>query len=375
MIAKIASSRVAEGGCLQEEPPQHLNIVGPRGVGKTSLLTWMQRIEKPEEIMAVRWAYVKGKTSGNTLEALLDELIGKQNSESRTEMKLDLVILKINREWKQGQPQKTRFRQIMAERLKHNPVLLLLDEVMHYDKDLLAEVLQECQRLSSEGWPLALILAGTSALYDHLRDVDATFVHRSKDLFINELSDEAVHEALREPFEQRGIKVTDEALELMAGWTKNYPYFTQIVGEMVWKAKENHTEIDVPLAEKALPAIQKECRNFYGKVYGDISKVGLLRYASQMVAIIEESDSSLSPEDAIEKLIAANNGMGEEKANEIFLQLLDQGLCWLKDHRQVERGIPSFFTYFKSQYKPRNGRREKGWFARLLIRLLARIRD
>ena len=129
---------------------------------------------------------------------------------------------------------------------------------MHYDRGLLAQVLQESQRLSSEGWPLALVIAGTPALDIHLRNVEATFVKRFKNLIINELSDEAVREALADPFEQNGIKVTGEALELMASLTNNYPYFTQVVGEVVWNTKKKSTEIDVPLVKEAKPIILKE---------------------------------------------------------------------------------------------------------------------
>ena len=348
-MAEIASPRVADSERLRGEPPQHLKIVGPRGVGKTTLLTWMQREAEPEEIVVVRWAHVRGKNSSNTYEALLDEFALELHT--KTEGKTS--FLKAVMERAQRKPQQTRFRKIMTEHLKLHPVLLLLDEVMHYEKDLLAEILRESHELSSEGWPLALILAGTPALDIHLRDLDATFAQRSQDLFINELSDEAVREALRDPFEQRGVKMTDEALELMAGWTGNYPYFTQIVGEMVWDSKKERTKIDVALVEEAKPAIQKEYGYFYASLYEDIRNDGLLRYTHQLVTMIEEPDSSLSPEEAVARLIAENDGLDEERANEIFLQLLDHGLIWLEGHRRVGKGLSSFFTYFKAQYKAR----------------------
>ena len=351
MMAEILFPRVAAGDVMQEEAPQHLKIVGPRGVGKMALLNWMQREGKPKEILAVRWAYVQGKTTEETFESLLDELIGGPKSEPRTKIEEKIPFIKVVREWRRGQIRKTSFRQVLAERLKRNPVLLLLDEVMHYDKDLLAQVLQESQRLSSERWPLALILAGTPALDYRLRDVEASFVKRSRNLFINELSDEAVREALKDPFEQRDIKISDEALELMASLTSNYPFFTQVVGRVVWDSKKGRTEINASLVEEAKPAIQKECGYFYGGLYEDIRSDELLPYASQMVAIVDEAASSLPPEVVVARLAAANDGMEEKQANKIFQQLLDHGLIWLKDYREVKRGIPSFFTYFKAEHK------------------------
>lgn len=350
-MAEICAPRVAEGDCLQEAPPLHLRIAGPRGAGKTALLSWMQSEENPEEIVIARWAYVEGESSESTFEVLLDELAGQSRSELRTKIEGKIPFLKAIREWQREQSQYTRFRQILAERLRLHPVFLLLDDVMHYDRDLLALVLYESQKRSTEGWPLVLVLTGTPALDSHLRKVDGSFIYSSKNLFINELSDEAVREALKDPFEQHGFKVTDEALELMASWTSNYPCLTQAVGEMVWDAKGERTEIDVSLAEEARPVIQAARRAFYGDVYNGLRDAGLLSYTSQLVAMMDEADESLAPEQIVDKLAAANN-MEERRANDILRQLMDHGLIWLKGHRSVERGLPSFFTYFKAEYKP-----------------------
>ena len=73
-------------------------------------------------------------------------------------------------------------------------------------------------------------------------------------------------------------------------------------------------------------------------------------YTSQLVAMMDEADA-LTPEYVVAKLAAANDGMTEKKANKILRQMLEHGLVWLEGYIKVERGIPSFFTYFKDRQK------------------------
>lgn len=107
------------------------------------------------------------------------------------------------------------------------------------------------------------------------------------------------------------------------------------------------------LAKEARPTVLAECRNFHGKVCEDLKDAGLLRYTSQLAAIMGEADSLLSPEEAVARLTAANDGLEIEQANEIFRQLLEHELIWLKEYRTIERGIPSFFQYFKVRQERR----------------------
>ena len=69
---------------------------------------------------------------------------------------------------------------------------------------------------------------------------------RCDDFHLDVLAPAATREALRQPFEERGVKVRDEALELLAGMTDDYPYFIQIAGAEVWDtlAAAGRNELD-----------------------------------------------------------------------------------------------------------------------------------
>ncbi len=351
-LRTITGPREEDYGPLSARAPQPLKIVGPRGVGKTTLLTWAKREAKHWDADVVRLAYVPKRSTKDVLSGLLNKVanipdFGKHKAQAHAYKLLQTAL-----KWKTGQPPLQDFEGILEARLRFRPLLLLLDEVMHYDAEMMSQILQQSQNLASDGWPLAIVLAGTPALEAHLDDVDATFIDRAEDIYINRLDPEATRKALGKPFADRGVKVSDEALELMMSWTDDYPFFIQAVGSQVWKAKEKQgrTEVDVALVQSVEQAVHRERVGLYKKIYRRIRNASLLEHASKSVAFIDADPEPPKPEQVIAYL-EEGTSLEFKDALEIYNQLLDAGLFWELNDDRVWPAIPSFFTYFKEEYK------------------------
>ena len=351
-LRAITGPRKKDYGPLRGRAPQPLKIIGPRGAGKTTLLTWAEIEIESLEADVVRLAFVPKKTSRDVLSGLLNQVadipdFGKHKAQAHA-----YKLLQRAMKWKTGQPPLEDFEGILAARLKFRPLLLLLDEVTHYDPEMLSEILQQSQILASRGWPLALVLAGTPALEGHLDAVDATFIDRAEDIYINRLEPEATREALSKPFADRGVKVSDEALKLMLSWTDDYPFFIQAVGSRVWKAMENkgRMEVDLALVQSVEQAVHSARAGLYKKIYRRIRNARLLEHASKAVAFIEADPEPPKPEQVI-ACLEEGAGLEFKGALEIYNQLLDAGLFWELNDDRVWPAIPSFFTYFKEEYK------------------------
>ncbi len=212
-------------------------------------------------------------------------------------------------------------------------------------------LLQMNQQLMNKRWPLAMIIAGTPGLDSFLSDVDATFINRSHQMYIHQLSDEATREALGKPFADKGCQISDDALELMASWTDNYPYFIQIAGRAVWKAMidAKRAEVDKALAQAAEPAMQDMRDIYYQSLYLDLTKAKLLRYANHMVGIVENAKKPPVLQQVCRQLEQAA-GIDADSSYEICEQMQDLNLLWVAKDRRVEVAIPSFFSYFKKAY-------------------------
>ena len=350
-LAAICGPRESDHGPLRGEVPPPLKIVGSRGVGKTALLTWVKRVADPKEVDVVRLNFVPKKSSQDVLSGLLNKVaeipdFGKHKAQAQA-----YKLLQAAMRWKTGEPPLKDFERIMAARLKFRPLLLLLDEVMHYDEEMLTQILQQSQGLANDQWPLALVLAGTPALNVHLKKVDATFINRAEEININDLNPAATRHALSKPFADRGVKVSDEALELMVSWTDDYPFFIQVVGSKVWDAKKGAAEVDVDVVRSVERAVHDRRNLFYASIYSMIDDDDeLLECAMKAVEAIEAATKPLTPRQ-VRTCIAKGTGLSPKDARKAFNQLLDAGLFWERSDRRVHAAIPSFFNYFKEEYK------------------------
>ena len=350
-LAAICGEREGDYGPLRGRPPPHLKIVGPRGVGKTALLAWAEDEIKPLDADVVSLAYLPNATSEDVFSAFLRELADIPGLDPLKLATQAYQYVQKALQWQTGQPPLQNFKDIMAVRLQFRPVMLLMDEVMHYDPKMLSQVLQQSQLLSRARWPLALVLAGTPALNVHLKKVDATFINRAENININALNPDATREALGRPFLDRGVIVEGKALDLMASWTDNYPFFTQIVGSKVWEAKKGAAKVDVALVRSVEQAVLDARNLFYSSIYSMIDDDDeLLECAMKAVEAIEATTKTLTPRQ-VRTSIAEGTGLSSKDARNVFDQLLDIGLFWVTGDYDVNAAIPSFFNYFKKAYE------------------------
>ena len=351
-LKDITGPRKGDYGPLRGWAPRPLKIVGPRGAGKTALLTWAEEEIKPLEADVVSLAFVPKRSTKDVFSGLLHKIATIPDFNKHKAQAQAYKLLQRALKWKTGEPSLQDFEEVLAARLKFRPLLLLLDEVMHYDAEMLSQILQQSQALARKRWPLALVLAGAPALEAHLDDVDATFIFCAKDIYINRLDSDATRDALTKPFADRGVAVSDEALKLMLSWTDDYPFFIQAVGSEVWEAKEKQgrTEVDVALVQSTAQAVHSECGGLYQKIYRRIKNADLLEQAHKAVAFIEADPEPPKPEQVIDYLEEDTN-LEFKDALGIYNQLLDASLFWESNDDRVYPAIPSFFNYFKKEYK------------------------
>ena len=351
-LQDITGPRKGHYGPLRGWAPQPLKIVGPRGAGKMALLDWVRSEAKPLKVDVVRLAFPPGVDPQDALAGFMRELAAIPGFNFKRVEAQAYKYFQMVMNWKFHQPSIGGFGQVLAARLRFRPLLLLLDDIMYHDPKMLSQILHQSQHLVSDGWPLALVLVGTPALEVHLDDVDANFMHRAKDVYINRLKPDATRDALSKPFAACGVKVSEEALDLMVSWTDDYPYFIQTVGSTVWEAMEDaeRTEVDVALVQSVAQIVQDKRNAFYNEIYSLIDNADLLEHAMKAVPVIEAATQFLEPRQ-VRNCMAEGTDLKHEGALKIYNQLLDTSLFWEHEDGGVHVAIPSFFTYFKKRYK------------------------
>ena len=349
-LQSIAPSEVREeGGLLEHGSKPPIVLTGPRGVGKTMLLRWMQKRAQEMGIHVARLEYVKDLAAGDALGNLLDEIAGGDESLLKLVKGFNLTVGPLGGGVDLGAATRT-YKNVLQSRLRQGPLVLLMDEAHHYETKYMGLMLQVGQRLINEEYPLVMLLVGTPDLRSYLMKIQATFMTRSKRIYINLLATAESKDALSKPFANRGIEVEPEALEMMWGMTDNYPYFVQLVGAEVWKAlpEEGQRHVDVALVKKAEAGISRERSDFYSLIYDEMNTKKLTSYALQTAEfIIQKQGANVKRKDIELVLLQKNSGLSEEEAQEIVDRLQWLGFIWQGGEGKMEAGIPSFFTYLQ----------------------------
>ena len=347
-LQSIAPSEVREeDGLLEYASMPPIVLTGPRGVGKTLLLNWMEEQAQEMKIHVARLEYVKDLTAGDALGNLFDEIAGGDESLLKLVKGFNLTVGPLGGGVDLGAATRT-YKNVLQSRLRQGPLVLLMDEAHHYETKYMGLMLQVGQRLINQRYPLVMLLAGTPDLQSYLMKIEATFMTRSEDIYINLLATEESKKALSKPFSDRRIAVEPEALEMMWGLTDNYPYFVQIVGAEVWKvlSKGRKRRVDVALVEQAQAAINRKRRNLYRKIYTEMNAKELTPYALQAAEVLAQQPNAQAKRKDIELVLQKKNRkLKAAKARDIVDGLQWLGFIWQGDQDYMEAGVPSFFTY------------------------------
>ena len=220
-------------------PPAPTVLYGPRGMGKTVLLSWFEdEVEqsgaKKNKIRVV-WVTPDELKSPSVLWKCLMPLPTLKNK-----MKPEDLTAGINFEgltatatWKSHGLFEQEFQKILIDECNKQPLIFLMDEAHKMDAGLCNSLLNLYQKVSKKT-PFMLVLAGTPGLHNFLSKVNATFVERSEMIGLGRLDEQASADAISKPLEEQGIQITDDALSIIVEDSQCYPYFLQLWGSSLW---------------------------------------------------------------------------------------------------------------------------------------------
>ena len=352
-LQSIAPSEVREeGGLLEHGSKPPIVLTGPRGVGKTMLLRWMQKRAQEMGIHVARLKYAKDLSPVDAMKLLLHEMAGDVDDDL-------LGLLQSSKFAAVGTDQGMSWRDVarmyeyaLKTRLRQGPLVLMMDEAHHYQLDIMGFMLEFAHNRITRRHPLVMLLAGSPDLRSYMTSLETGFYATSEDIYINSLATEESKDALSKPFTNRGIKVDPEALEMMWGMTDNYPYFVQLVGSEVWKAlpEEGKRHVDVALVKKAEAGISGEHSDFYSLIYDEMDKGNLTSHAlCAAETILRQQEAKVEREVIEHDLQQKNSALSEDDAMDIVDKLQRIGFIWESRKGLMEAGIPSFFTYLQAK--------------------------
>ena len=326
-------------------PPHDAVLHGPRGLGKTVILSWLAKSARGAGVRVI-------DTVANyicTLDDLYAETLAPPVAQPFSGMR---------------QPE---WRDLLTDACKRQATIMLVDEAHTLELEVVRALLNTAQFTRRNDAPFALVLAGTPDLKQHLLSAEpgdlkpagarSSFWERlgEGDLRLRLLSPDEAEEALREPLKLRpdGLPYDEAAVQAMAAASDRYPYFLQLWGQQAeLQARMGEGRLDMAAVAAARPDVERICRSFYGGRMSELEQLGLYPAVRQVAPLFAEPDAAAGRD---EVLAAISHGLaeGDQGASGALNAMLLLGV--LEDEpetRTIRACIPSFLRHIAQMPAP-----------------------
>lgn len=229
-------------------------ILGPRGIGKTTLLNEIQGEARIEKWIVIAETALRNSSLMSRLHAKALAMHQHKVWEFVTSFEsFDLQILGtgggIQRRKRDEHVQEleTLLVKLLTElKKKKSGLLLLIDEIQNAtaaDREDLPSMIQRLMGLKdSKGknlnLPVALTMAGLPGAIDKLRRKEAStsFLGRAHEISLLPIELQEVQQEYASTFGAAGVPLNLQLLEQMTYQSAGYPYLVQLIGQNVWRA-------------------------------------------------------------------------------------------------------------------------------------------
>jgi len=341
-------------------PARSVLMVGLRGVGKTVLLDRLRldaeasgirtlRLEAPEgrslpALLApeLRVALLKLSRVERARALAQRALAGLASFTRALKVKFEDIEVGLDFEPEPGLADNGDLRHDLqallaaagqAARKADSVLAIFIDELQYVREEELADLIVALHRMAQDGAPVILVGAGLPQLRGRLGEAK-TYAERLFDFpELGPLSPEDSRLALKQPIEDEGARITDEALETIVELTRGYPYFIQEWGKQVWDCTLS-SPIDGDDVELATVAATTALDQGFFRVRFDRLTPHEKSYLRAM--------ATLGPGTQRSGDIAAALGREVTSLGPIRAQLIAKGLIWSPAHGATAFTVPLF---------------------------------
>ena len=341
-----------------KSPPAATVLYGPRGMGKTVLLSWFkdeveQTKVKKNRIRVVWITPHKLKSQLDLWNSLLPPPSWfKKRFLKKIKASIKVEEITATAGLEMGESVDQEFENTLIKKNKNRPLILLLDEAHKMDPDICNQLLNAYQIVSKE-MPFMLVLAGTPGLHNFLSGVKATFVERSEMIGLGRLDEQASADAISKPLAEQGIQITDEALSIIVEDSQCYPYFLQVWGKSIW-TEADKTNLTC-ITEEQVGVVKQNTEIIKQKFYDERrDTLDVLRLESTAIAIAQAfQDTKSMTKGMIKEIIADNlsvDSLNTQSDVERLQTFINQDFIWRPLGSVLyEPGIPSLMTHILNQ--------------------------
>lgn len=273
-------------------PARLMRVTGPRGSGKTVLLT-----ELGDYARSQGWKVIDVTAQGNFIDAILHEL-KKERLQGHIDLEANLGPVKAKAGVASGDEE--TFRDVCTRAVsklteKGAGLLVTVDEIQDADPDEVREIAATVQHLIREKQNIAFIFAGlTVGVLDLINGKALTFLRRAKAEELAAIPEHEVAEAMQSTIDGAGMHISGELLEKMAQATKGYAYLIQLVGYYVFAVARRHAQSSLEVSEQDVEAGIGEALNVFAESVQELAVGSVSERAMEYLLALARHDGNVS---------------------------------------------------------------------------------
>jgi hypothetical protein len=218
---------------------------------------------------------------------------------------------------------------------------LLIDEVQYLKSEDLAALIVAIHKINQKNLPMLFFGAGlpqVAALSGDAKSYAERLFHYPH---VGALDDDAARSAIRQPIEDEGESITDQALAEIIAKTRGYPYFLQEWGYQCWNLAET-SPIDNEIAERSAMTATKRLDDGFFKVRFDRLTPKEREY---VIAMAELGPGPYRSAEVAEKLGESHRSLGPRRS-----QIISKGMIFSPSHGDIAFTVPMFNEYLMRNF-------------------------
>lgn len=225
-----------------------------------------------------------------------------------------------------------------AARDAGTPVAILIDELQYLSKDELGALIRGIHAINQAGLPLILFGAGLPQLAGQAGDAKSYAERLFEFPRLGALLEVDAWKAIRDPVEDEGAAISEEALKEIYDKTHGYPYFLQEWGYSVWNIAEGETITEQDARTATVESIRKLDESFF-RVRFDRTTPAERDYMRCLAELGEGPQRSAD--------VATALGRRATSLGPVRDSLIKKGMIYSPEYAQIAFTVPLFDEFMR----------------------------
>lgn len=220
------------------------------------------------------------------------------------------------------------------------PIALLIDELQYVSKAELGALIRSIHAINQEGLPLVLFGAGLPQLAGQAGEAKS-YAERLFDFpRLDRLSEEDAGEALRDPVEQEGAVMDQEAVAEIYQQTRGYPYFLQEWGYNAWNVAAGERITANDARQATAMSIRKLDASFFRVRFDRLTPLEreYMRCLAELGGELQKSS------DVAKAMGRSGSSMGPTRDS-----VIKKGMIYSPEHGYIAFTVPLFDEFMKRE--------------------------